>query len=138
MKRAIIIVLDSVGIGELPDAADFGDVGSNTLVNIKKVRPQTSLPNLCALGLGDIQGKEISLLGEVAAPKGCYGKMAERSIGKDTTTGHWEWQALSPKDPSRPLRKQAPPRRSWMPLKRQSAQKHSATTPNPVRSSFRI
>ena len=65
MKRAIIIVLDSVGIGELPDAADFGDVGSNTLVNIKKVRPQTSLPNLCALGLGDIQGKDISLLGEV-------------------------------------------------------------------------
>ena len=84
MKRAIIIVLDSVGIGELPDAAAFGDVGSNTLVNIKKVRPQTSLPNLCALGLGDIQGRDISLLGEVAAPKGCYGKMAERSIGKDT------------------------------------------------------
>ena len=45
MKRAIIIVLDSVGIGELPDAAAFGDVGSNTLVNIKKVRPQTRLPN---------------------------------------------------------------------------------------------
>ena len=94
MKRAIIIVLDSVGIGELPDAADFGDVGSNTLVNIKKVRPQTSLPNLCALGLGDIQGKDISLLGEVAAPKGCYGKMAERSIGKDTTTGHWEMAGI--------------------------------------------
>ena len=63
MKRAIIIVLDSVGIGELPDAAAFGDVGSNTLVNIKKVRPQTSLPNLCALGLGDIQGRDISLRG---------------------------------------------------------------------------
>ena len=99
MKRAIIIVLDSVGIGELPDAADFGDVGSNTLVNIKKVRPQTSLPNLCALGLGDIQGKDISLLGEVAAPKGCYGKMAERSIGKDTTTGHWEMAGIITKRP---------------------------------------
>ena len=97
MKRAIIIVLDSVGIGELPDAADFGDVGSNTLV--KKVRPQTSLPNLCALGLGDIQGKDISLLGEVAAPKGCYGKMAERSIGKDTTTGHWEMAGIITKRP---------------------------------------
>ena len=99
MKKAIIIVLDSVGIGELPDAADFGDVGSNTLVNIKKVRPQTSLPNLCALGLGDIQGKDISLLGEVAAPKGCYGKMAERSIGKDTTTGHWEMAGIITKRP---------------------------------------
>ena len=99
MKRAIIIVLDSVGIGELPDAAAFGDVGSNTLVNIKKVRPQTSLPNLCALGLGDIQGRDISLLGEVAAPKGCYGKMAERSIGKDTTTGHWEMAGIITKRP---------------------------------------
>lgn len=88
-----------MGIGELPDAAAFGDVGSNTLVNIKKVRPQTSLPNLCALGLGDIQGRDISLLGEVAAPKGCYGKMAERSIGKDTTTGHWEMAGIITKRP---------------------------------------
>lgn len=90
MKRAIIIVLDSVGIGELPDAADFGDVGSNTLVNIKKARPETSLPNMAALGLGNIQGEDIHLLGKVDAPKGCYCKMAEKSIGKDTTTGHWE------------------------------------------------
>lgn len=90
MKRAIIIVLDSVGIGELPDAADFGDVGSNTLVNIKKARPQTELKNMAALGLGNIQGKDIHLLGKVDAPKGAFGKMAERSIGKDTTTGHWE------------------------------------------------
>ena len=90
MKRAIIIVLDSVGIGELPDAADFGDVGSNTLVNIKKTRPETSLPNMAALGLGNIQGEDIHLLGKVDAPKGAYCKMAEKSIGKDTTTGHWE------------------------------------------------
>lgn len=90
MKRAIIIVLDSVGIGELPDAADFGDVGSNTLVNIKKARPETSLPNMAALGLGNIQGEGIHLLGKVDAPKGCFGKMGEKSIGKDTTTGHWE------------------------------------------------
>lgn len=90
MKRAIIVILDSVGIGELPDAADFGDVGSNTLVNIQKARPQTNLKNLCALGLGHIQGKDIHLLGKVDAPKGAYGKMAEKSIGKDTTTGHWE------------------------------------------------
>lgn len=94
MKRAIIIVLDSVGIGELPDAANFGDVGSNTLVNIKKARPQTDLKNLCALGLGNIQGKDIELLGKVDAPKGAFGKMGERSIGKDTTTGHWEMAGI--------------------------------------------
>ena len=90
MKRAIIIVLDSVGIGELPDAADFGDVGSNTLVNIKKARPETSLPHLTSLGLGNIPGKDIALLGKTEHPLGAYGKMAEKSIGKDTTTGHWE------------------------------------------------
>lgn len=99
MKRAIMIVLDSVGIGELPDAADFGDVGSNTLVNIKKARPETSLPNLCALGLGNIQGKDIELLGKVDAPKGCYCKMGEKSIGKDTTTGHWEIAGIITKNP---------------------------------------
>lgn len=90
MKRAIIIVLDSVGIGELPDAKDFGDVGSNTLVNIKKARPQTDLKNMCALGLGNIQGEDIYLLGKTLSPKGAFGKMGEKSIGKDTTTGHWE------------------------------------------------
>lgn len=94
MKRAIIIVLDSVGIGELPDAADFGDVGSNTLVNIKKARPQTSLPHMAALGLGNIQGEDIALLGKVEAPTGAFAKMAERSIGKDTTTGHWEMAGI--------------------------------------------
>ena len=99
MKRAIIIVLDSVGIGALPDAADFGDAGSNTLVNIKKARPETSLPNLCALGLGNIQGEEIELLGKVDVPKGAFGKMGEMSIGKDTTTGHWEIAGIITKEP---------------------------------------
>ena len=99
MKRAIIIVLDSVGIGALPDAANFGDAGSNTLVNIKKRRPETSLPNLCALGLGNIQGEEIELLGRADAPKGAFGKMGEMSIGKDTTTGHWEIAGIITKEP---------------------------------------
>ena len=99
MKRAIIIVLDSVGIGALPDAADFGDAGSNTLVNIKKARPETSLPNLCNLGLGNIQGEEIELLGKVDVPKGAFGKMGEMSIGKDTTTGHWEIAGIITKEP---------------------------------------
>ena len=99
MKRAIIIVLDSVGIGALPDAANFGDAGSNTLVNIKKARPETSLPNLCSLGLGNIQGEEVELLGKTDAPKGAFGKMGEMSIGKDTTTGHWEIAGIITKEP---------------------------------------
>lgn len=99
MKRAIIVVLDSVGIGELPDAKDFGDVGSNTLVNIKKARPQTELKNMCALGLGNIQGEEIHLLGKTTFPQGSFAKMAEKSIGKDTTTGHWEMAGIITKKP---------------------------------------
>ncbi len=90
MKRAIIIVLDSVGIGELPDAAEYGDTGSNTLINIKKAKPEMNLKNLCSLGLGNIDGENISILGKVDTPHACFGKMAEKSIGKDTTTGHWE------------------------------------------------
>ncbi len=88
MKRAIIIVLDGVGIGELPDAAAYKDEGSNTLVNLKKAVPTLNLKNMCDLGLGNIQGAEI--LGKVNTPKGLYGKLAEHSAGKDTTTGHWE------------------------------------------------
>ena len=90
MKRAIVIVLDSVGIGEMPDAAKFGDEGSNTLVNIKKNYPSLNIPNFTSLGLGNVNGEETHLLGTCEKPIGCFGKMAERSIGKDTTTGHWE------------------------------------------------
>lgn len=99
MKRAIIIVLDSVGIGELPDAADYGDEGSNTLVNIKKAKPNMNLKNMCELGLGNIDGENIALLGKVDKTKGCFGKMAERSIGKDTTTGHWEMAGVITEKP---------------------------------------
>lgn len=99
MKRAIIIVLDSVGIGELPDAAQYGDEGSNTLVNIKKAMPDMDLKNMCELGLANIEGKDIHLLGKVQTPKGCFAKMAEKSIGKDTTTGHWEMTGVITKTP---------------------------------------
>ncbi len=88
MKRAIIIVLDSVGIGELPDADRYGDKGSNTLGNIVSSVKNFSLPNLEKLGLGNIDNN-IGLNKE-NSPKGCYGRMAEKSAGKDTTTGHWE------------------------------------------------
>jgi phosphopentomutase len=88
MKRAIIIVLDGVGIGELPDAAEYGDEGSNTLGNIAKNIDNFRLPNLEKLGLGNID----NIIGFLKnpLPEGCFGKMAEKSPGKDTTTGHWE------------------------------------------------
>lgn len=99
MKRATIIVLDSVGIGELPDAAKYGDEGSNTLVNIKKNYPALDLKNMCALGLGNIDADSAELLGKVNTPKGCYGRMFEASNGKDTTTGHWEIAGIITENP---------------------------------------
>jgi phosphopentomutase len=86
-KRVIWIVLDSVGIGEMPDAAKYGDAGSDTLGNIARQR-QLHLPNFCALGLANI--KPLTGLAPVAEPAGAYGKCTLASPGKDTTTGHWE------------------------------------------------
>ncbi|MDL2248191.1 phosphopentomutase [Tyzzerella sp. OttesenSCG-928-J15] len=88
--RDIIIVLDSVGIGELPDAADYGDVGSNTLCNIKAAVDEMELPNMLKLGLSNIEGGSILAGGKNYEPVAAYGRMAEKSKGKDTTTGHWE------------------------------------------------
>lgn len=85
--RVIWIVLDSVGIGALPDAADYGDVGRNTLGHIAESRP-LHLPNLVRLGLANIA--PLKHLEPAAAPLGAYGKGATHSPGKDTTTGHWE------------------------------------------------
>lgn len=93
MKRVIIIVLDSVGIGELPDASAYGDTGSNTLGNIAAKSKGFSLPNMERLGLGCIRG--ISGIKAVDGPIGCFGKMAELSAGKDTTTGHWELAGIT-------------------------------------------
>lgn len=87
INRVIWIILDSVGIGELPDAERFHDVGSNTLGNIAKA-VDLRLPNLYRLGLGNIDGAEN--LEQVQEPEGVYGKFAELSNGKDTTIGHWE------------------------------------------------
>jgi len=87
-RRVIIIVLDSVGIGEMPDAEKYGDSGSDTLGNIARLIGGLHLPQLEKLGLGNIN----SITGVPAnpSPDGNFGKMAERSVGKDTTTGHWE------------------------------------------------
>ena len=94
MKRIILIVLDSVGIGELPDAAAYGDAGSNTLLNIKKQYPALQLPHLTAMGLAGIDGAAALADHHIANPIGSFGKLAEASKGKDTTTGHWEIAGL--------------------------------------------
>ncbi len=90
-ERIIWIVLDSVGIGELPDAAEYGDVGRNTLGHIARSRA-LALPNLMRLGLANIA--PLDHLPPSAAPQGCYGKGATHSPGKDTTTGHWEMAGI--------------------------------------------
>lgn len=90
MSRAILIVLDSVGIGELPDAKNYGDEGSNTLINIKKAVPNMDLKNLVNMGLSNIiGGQQLSSL-KIENPTASFGRLAEASKGKDTTVGHWE------------------------------------------------
>jgi phosphopentomutase len=90
--RAIVLVLDSVGAGELPDAADYGDVGSNTLGNTARKVGGLSVPNLGAMGLGNITPIEgVAPRSDTTAS---WGRNAERSAGKDTTTGHWEMMGL--------------------------------------------
>ena len=88
MKRAIVLIMDGVGIGALPDAADYGDEGSNTLANLAKNCHGLQLPVLEKLGLGNITN--IEGITRVADPAACFGKMAEKSPGKDSTSGHWE------------------------------------------------
>jgi phosphopentomutase len=89
--------LDGVGCGELPDAAEYGDRGSNTLANLAKAVGGLSLTNLAALGLGNIV--PIQGVPPQKKPQACFGKMAEMSAGKDSTTGHWEIAGLVTSDP---------------------------------------
>jgi phosphopentomutase len=93
VKRVILLVLDSVGIGEAPDAHLYGDVGSDTLCNTAKAVGRLRLPYLALLGLGNLAeafGEPILGVQPVLAPLAAYGRMAPKSPGKDTTTGHWE------------------------------------------------
>ena len=87
-RRAALIVLDGVGCGAAPDAADYGDEGSDTLGNVAREVGGLSLPRLQALGLGGTS--EILGLRAVASPRAAWGRMRPRSAGKDSTTGHWE------------------------------------------------
>jgi len=92
INRVILIVLDSVGIGELPDAAEYGDIGSNTVGNITKASGGIKLDNMSKLGMGKIEG--IDYLTVPQNIEGSYGRMIEVSKGKDTITGHWEMAGI--------------------------------------------
>ena len=96
MRRVFLIVLDSVGIGEMPDAAAFGDEGSNTLKAASRSK-YFSMPNMEKLGLFHIDGVEIGEPKE--APLGAFARMTEASQGKDTTIGHWEIAGLISESP---------------------------------------
>src|SRR5579864_6694180 len=90
-RRVVWIVLDSVGIGEMPDSPDYGDAGSDTLGHIARAR-KLHLPNLCRLGLANI--KPLAGLEPAQAPAGAFGRCTLASPGKDTTTGHWEMAGI--------------------------------------------
>ncbi len=107
MGRFTIIVLDSFGVGELPDAADFGDTGTHTLKHIKEHVGDLRIPNMMSLGLYNIDG--VGLEG-VDAPTGAYGKCIERSCAKDTTTGHFEIAGLVMEKPYPVFGDSFPPR----------------------------
>ena len=95
MKRIFLIILDSLGAGEAPDAAAFGDVGAHTLKSLA-TSSRLSIPTLRSLGLGNVEG--LDFLGAVEHPLGAHGRLRELSAGKDTTIGHWELAGVvSPK-----------------------------------------
>lgn len=91
-KRVFVIVMDSLGVGEAPDSAQFGDVGVNTLGHISDAVDSFQIPNLQKLGMANIT--PLKQVGAVRQPLGFYGKLREKSKGKDTMTGHWELMGL--------------------------------------------
>lgn len=107
MAKFTIIVLDSVGVGELPDAADFGDTGTNTLKHVDEFMGGLKIPNLKRLGLFHIQDTGLAAEGKA---QGCYGKAAEAGKAKDTTNGHFEIAGLTVKTPFKVFGESFPPR----------------------------
>ena len=96
MNRIFLIVLDSFGIGAMPDSEAFGDVGVNTLASCAKSE-KLHIPNMIAAGLGNIAG--VSCLPKVEKPTGAYARLTEASMGKDTTIGHWEISGIISPEP---------------------------------------
>lgn len=100
-RKVLLLVLDSVGIGAAPDAADYGDERANTLANMAEAVGGLKLPNFRELGLGNIA--PIRGVGRAQRPAAHFGKMREASKGKDTTTGHWELCGIVLEQPFRPF-----------------------------------
>ncbi len=98
IKRAVLMVMDSLGVGELPDAEQYGDKGADTLGHIYREYPSLAIPNLQKLGFGNIRGAAGGAFA-VKDPAGAFGKLREMSKGKDTITGHWEIAGLYTKTP---------------------------------------
>ena len=96
MKRIFLIVLDSFGIGAMPDSESFGDVGVNTLASCTRSE-KLHIPNMLRAGLGNIDG--VSCVEKAAAPIGAYARLTEASMGKDTTIGHWEIAGIVSENP---------------------------------------
>ena len=97
IERVIWIVLDSVGMGAMPDAEDFGDAGANTIAHTAEACGGLELPNLRSLGYGNIDG--LQGIEPTGHPMGAYGRLAECSRGKDTTIGHWEMTGIYTRKP---------------------------------------
>lgn len=97
MKRVILIILDSLGVGAMPDADKYGDEGSHTLGSIVKAYKTFDIPHLMQLGLGNIDG--VTLEGKPSNTLASYGRVKEDSVGKDTITGHWEIAGLRTEKP---------------------------------------
>ena len=128
-KRVFLIVLDSFGIGAEPDAAAFGDEGTNTLGAIAN-HPNFNCPNLKKLGLFNIDG--VTVGEKDAAPIGSFARLQEQSMGKDTTIGHWEIAGVV--SPSRcPPSRTASRTASSTSSRKRPATKSSATSPTPAR-----
>ena len=96
MKRIFLIVLDSFGVGAMPDSESFGDVGVNTLASCA-TSDKLHIPNMITAGLGNMDG--VTCLPKVENPTGAFCRLSERSMGKDTTIGHWEIAGLVSENP---------------------------------------
>ncbi len=107
LHQIILIVLDSVGIGDAPDAEAYGDAGSNTVANTARAVGGLHLPHMAALGFGHLGN--FAGVPAVAEPQGAYGRLTEVSVGKDTTTGHWELAGVSLAKPFPTFPKGFPP-----------------------------
>ncbi|MGZ3601357.1 MAG: phosphopentomutase, partial [Ktedonobacterales bacterium] len=97
LERAVIIVLDGVGVGQAPDAAQYGDAGANCLTNCSRAVGELPLPTMGAMGLGNVT--PIVGTPPTSQAHGAFGRMDEASAGKDSTTGHWELMGVTLRRP---------------------------------------